>query len=176
MALPVGAGAPWPSDLDAVLGFFTGLPPLLIYLVLGAGSALENVIPPIPADTFVLLGGFLSELEGLDAPLVFLVTWGSNVVSALAVYWVGLTHGPSFFRQGWGRHLLNDHQMERMRLFHQKWGVVAIFLTRFLPGLRAMVPCFGRGQPDRLVAGGRPSRDRVRDLVRGTRMAGQHGG
>ena len=39
-----------------------------------------------------------------------------------------------------GRHLLNDHQMERMRLFHQKWGVVAIFLTRFLPGLRAMVP------------------------------------
>ena len=140
MALPVGAGAPWPSDLDAVLGFFTGLPPLLIYLVLGAGSALENVIPPIPADTFVLLGGFLSELEGLDAPLVFLVTWGSNVVSALAVYWVGLTHGPSFFRQGWGRHLLNDHQMERMRLFHQKWGVVAIFLTRFLPGLRAMVP------------------------------------
>ena len=140
MASRVGAGAPWPSDLDAVLSFFLGLPPLLIYLVLGAGSALENIVPPIPADTFVLLGGFLSAFGELDAPLVFLVTWGTNVLSALAVYWIGLTHGPSFFQHGWGRHLLNHHQMERMRLFHEEWGVVAIFLTRFLPGLRAMVP------------------------------------
>ena len=136
----VGARAPWPYSLDAVLGFFLGLPPLLIYLALGVGSALENIIPPIPADTFVLLGGFLSELGDLDAPLVFLVTWCSNVASALAVYWVGLAHGPAFFRQGWGRHLLNSQQMDRMRRFHEKWGVVAIFLTRFLPGLRAMVP------------------------------------
>ena len=66
MASRVGAGAPWPSDLDAVLSFFMGLPPLLIYLVLGAASALENIVPPIPADTFVLLGGFLSALGDLD--------------------------------------------------------------------------------------------------------------
>ena len=140
MASRVGAGAPWPSDLDAVLSFLVGLPPFLIYLVLGAGSAIENIIPLIPADTFVLLGGFLSALGDLDALLVFLVTWSTNVLSALAVYRIGVAHGPSFFRHGWGRHLLNHHQMERMRLFHEEWGMMAIFLTRFLPGLRAMVP------------------------------------
>lgn len=140
MALQVGAGAPWPSDLDGVLSFLTGLPPFLIYLVLGTGSALENVVPLIPADTFVLLGGFLSEVGGVDAPLVFLTTWSANVMSALVVYWIGLAYGPSFFQHGWGRHLLNHHQMEHMRRFHQEWGVVAIFLTRFLPGLRAMAP------------------------------------
>jgi membrane protein DedA with SNARE-associated domain len=126
--------------LDAVLSFFVGLPPFLIYLVLGAGSALENIVPPIPADAFVLGGGFLSALGGLDAPLVFLVTWSTNVLSALAVYQISRAHGPSFFQHGWGRHLLNHHQMERLRLFHEEWGVVAIFLTRFLPGLRAMAP------------------------------------
>jgi membrane protein DedA with SNARE-associated domain len=140
MASQAGAGEPWQSDLDAVLSFFVGLPPLLIYFVLGTGSALENIVPPIPADTFVLWGGFLSALGRLDAPLVFLVTWSTNVMSALAVYWISLAHGPSFFQHGWGRLLLNHHQMERMRLFHEKWGVVAIFLTRFLPGLRAMAP------------------------------------
>jgi membrane protein DedA with SNARE-associated domain len=140
MSSQVGEGAPWPSDLDTVLSFFTGSPPSLIYLVLGAGSALENIVPLIPADIFVLLGSSLSSVVGLDAPLVFLITWSANVMSALTVYWIGLAHGPSFFQHGWGRLLLNHHQVERMRRFHQEWGMVAIFLTRFLPGLRAMVP------------------------------------
>jgi len=140
MASQAGAGEPWPAELDAVISFFVGLPPHLTYLVLGTGTALENIVPPIPADTFVIVGGFLSAVGGLDAPLVFLVTWSTNVMSALAVYWISLAHGPSFFQHGWGRHLLNHHQMERMRLFHEEWGVVAIFLTRFLPGLRAMAP------------------------------------
>ncbi len=140
MILQLGAGAPWPSDLDGALGFLMGFPPFLIYLILGTGSALENIVPLIPADTFVLLGGFLSEVGGLDAPVVFLTTWSANVVSALLVYWIGLAYGPSFFQHGWGRLLLNHQQLEHMRRFHQEWGVVAIFLARFLPGLRAMVP------------------------------------
>ncbi len=126
--------------MEAVLAFFERLPPFLIYLALGAGSALENVVPPIPADTFVLLGGFLSAQGMISAPLVFLVAWGANVASALVMFWVGATHGPSFFQRGWGRHALNPHQMERMARFYQRWSVVAVFFARFLPGLRAVVP------------------------------------
>lgn len=126
--------------MDAVLAFFERLPPFLIYLVLGAGSALENVVPPIPADTFVLLGGFLSAHGMISAPVVFLITWGANVASALAMFWIGATRGPSFFERGWGRKLLNPHQMERMGSFYQRWGVAAVFFARFLPGLRAVVP------------------------------------
>src|SRR5690606_17773092 len=60
--------------------------------------------------------------------------------TALGVYWVGLRHGRAFFEHGLGRHVLNAHQMERMRAFYRRWGVGAIFLARFLPGLRAVVP------------------------------------
>ena len=126
--------------MDAILAFFERLPPFLLYLVLGAGSALENIIPPIPADTFVLLGGFLSARGLISAPGVFLVTWGANVASALAMFWVGVTHGPSFFERGWGRKLLNPDQMKRMGGFYERWGVFAVFFARFLPGLRAVVP------------------------------------
>lgn len=126
----------------AVLAWFRDLPNPAIYLLLGAGAGIENVIPAVPADTFVVLGGFLSAIGDLDVRWVFLVTWLCNVASALMMYRVGLRHGEAFFRTGVGRHLLNSHQMERMSAFYARWGTPAIFFTRFLPGLRAVVPVF----------------------------------
>jgi membrane protein DedA with SNARE-associated domain len=129
--------------LDTVVDWLGGLPPLLVYLALGAGAAVENVFPAVPADTFVLLGGFLTAFrDALNPVWVFLATWLLNVASALFMYRLGYTHGRSFFQTGWGRHLLNPRQMERMRLFYREWGALAIFFTRFLPGLRAVVPIF----------------------------------
>lgn len=128
--------------MSQVLGFFTGLSPFLVYVVLGAGAALENVFPPVPADTFVVLGGFLAAQGRADAVGVFLVTWGANVVSALAVYGLGRRYGRGFFRGGLGRHLLRPHQFERLQGFYDRWGHWAIFFTRFLPGFRAVVPVF----------------------------------
>lgn len=113
-----------------------------LYLMLGLGSALENVIPAIPADTFVALGGFLSVVGRLDATWVFLVTWLFNVASALAMYRLGYWQGSPFFEVGWGRHLLNPHQLQRMSAFYDRWGTPAIFVTRFLPGVRSVVPVF----------------------------------
>lgn len=128
--------------MSAILDFLGALPPLLVYAVLGVGAALENLVPPVPADTFVLLGGFLAA-RGLSDPwIVWGVTWGANVGSALAVYGVGHRYGRVFFEEGLGRHVLNEHQMTRMRGFYSRFGVAAVFFTRFLPGLRAVVPAF----------------------------------
>lgn len=114
----------------------------MTYTLLGVGAALENVVPAVPADTFVALGGFLSSLGDLDARVVFLVTWVCNVASALVMYRLGYTRGRSFFMDGWGRRFLAPHQIARMQTFYARWGLLAIFLTRFLPGLRAVVPVF----------------------------------
>lgn len=130
------------DSMESVFGFLAGLPPAVAYLVLGVGAALENVVPPIPADTFVLLGGFLAGRGLLGAWSVFLTTWGANVLSALAVYWAGHRHGRPFFREGLGRHIVTRHQLQRLGRFYERWGILAIFFTRFLPGLRAVVPAF----------------------------------
>lgn len=128
--------------MDAVLSFFESQGPVFLYVLLGAGSALENLFPPIPADTFVLLGAFLAAGGRADAWTVFLVTWLSNTASALLVFWTGRRYGPSFFQAGLGRRLLNPSQLRRLRRFYDRWGLPAIFFARFLPGLRAMVPVF----------------------------------
>jgi membrane protein DedA with SNARE-associated domain len=124
------------------LAWMDALPGPTLYLLLGAGAAVENVVPAVPADTFVALGGLLAAFGTLDARWVFLTTWVCNVASAMAVYRLAFTHGRAVFDTSVGRFVLKPHQLERMARFYQRWGLPAIFLTRFLPGLRSIVPVF----------------------------------
>jgi len=128
--------------MNELLDLVTGLPIELVYLLLGAGAALENIFPPVPADTFAALGGFLAGRDVLTPWRVFVVTWSANVASALVVYGIGHRYGRSFFEVGLGRYVLREHQLARMRRFYRRWGTFAIFFTRFVPGLRAVVPAF----------------------------------
>ena len=128
--------------MNAILSFLSAQGPVLLYVLLGLGAAVENLFPPIPADTFVLIGAFLAASGRADAWTVFLVTWLTNALAALLVYWMGYRFGRPFFQVGLGRHLLNPGQLRRLDAFYQRWGLPAIFFARFLPGLRAMVPVF----------------------------------
>jgi membrane protein DedA with SNARE-associated domain len=130
------------ETIQEILGALTQLPPLLIYLVLGAGAALENVVPPVPADTFVLAGALLAARGAANAWVVFLVTWLFNVLSAVAVYAAARRYGLRFFKMPIARWLLREHQLEEIGGFYGRYGVPAIFVSRFLPGWRAMVPVF----------------------------------
>jgi membrane protein DedA with SNARE-associated domain len=124
------------------IAWMNALPDMLVYLALAGGAAIENVVPAVPADTFVALGGFLAGAGDLDARWVAAVTWLANVTSALIVFRLSRAHGPTFFRSRWGEALVRPHQMERMGRFYQRWGLPAIFFSRFLPGVRAVVPIF----------------------------------
>jgi len=128
--------------VDGLLVWLRDVPPLLMYAVLGVGAAVENVVPLIPADTFVLLGGFLAARGSASEGVVFLVTWTSNVLSALAVYAAAYFYGESFFKTRLGRYVLDPRQVGIVRRFYRRWGAAAIFYTRFLPGLRAIAPVF----------------------------------
>jgi membrane protein DedA with SNARE-associated domain len=129
--------------LEQFLTKLASLPPLLIYLVIGSGAAVENFVPPIPADTFVLLGAFLSAGGRASAWTVFLVTWLANITSASIVYFLAHKFGRTFFLEHHlGKLLINERQMQQIGTFYKKWGTPAIFMSRFLPAFRAMVPVF----------------------------------
>ena len=99
-------------------------------------------MPPVPADTFILLGGFLAARGSASVAVVFAVTWLANTSGALLVYGAGYRFGPPFFDTRLGRVLLHPEQLARLRRFYRRRGTPAIFLARFLPGLRAVVPAF----------------------------------
>lgn len=130
------------SLIEAILDLLSRLAPEWIYLGIGLGAAVENLFPPIPADTFVVFGAFLSAQGRATALGVFLVTWASNTTSALLVY--GLAHrwGAGLFRTRVGRWLLRPRQLERLAVLYHAHGSKIILASRFLPGFRALVPVF----------------------------------
>ena len=118
------------------------VPDIVLYFGLSIGAGIENFIPAVPADTFIAIGGLLAGTGDLDAFWIFIGTWICNVAGAVFIYRLSHVHGPSFFEKQMGRHLLRPHQMLRMESFYTRWGPLAIFLSRFIPGVRAITPVF----------------------------------
>jgi membrane protein DedA with SNARE-associated domain len=128
--------------MSEALDLLAALPGWAVYALLAVGAAIENLVPPIPADTFVVVAGLLASRGVVDPWLAGFLTWAANVAGALLVYRMGDRYGRGFFEQGAGRYVLRPGQMRRIETFYVKWGTPAIFLARFLPGLRAVVPAF----------------------------------
>ena len=125
--------------LDRVLAFLAALPTLPTYLVLMFLSAVENVFPPAPADVALLLGAFLARQGKLSAPILGVACWLANTASAAWIYLFARSHGAAFFREGWGSRLLPPAAMRAVEDAYRTHGALGIFVTRFLPGVRAAV-------------------------------------
>lgn len=128
--------------LERLLDALAALPLVPTYLVLMALSALENVFPPVPADTAVALGAFLARRGEISVVPLAILCWLANLASACGTYLVGRRHGRAFFRNGWGRKVMPPEVLAGLEEAYARWGTAAIFVSRFLPGLRAAVPPF----------------------------------
>jgi len=128
------------QDIQRLIELLAAFPPVGAYAIIALGSALENVFPPVPSDTFVVLGAVLADRGGLVPMTVLLVAWIANVTGAMFVYAVARRQGPEFFTEGWGRRVLRPHQFSRVSRFYGRYGLWAIFLSRFLPVLRVVIP------------------------------------
>ena len=128
--------------LERLLDALASLPLVPTYLVLMALSALENVFPPVPADIAVALGAFLARRGEVSVVPLAALCWLANLASAAGTYVVGRRHGRGFFRDGWGRKLMPPEVLAALEEAYARWGTSGIFLSRFLPGVRAAVPPF----------------------------------
>jgi membrane protein DedA with SNARE-associated domain len=97
----------------------------------------------VPADLAIALGAFVAGQGGTVTMLgIFFATWIPNVASAIGTYWVARTVGRALADTRAGRKLLAPAAMralERAYRRHHLWG---IFVSRLLPGYRAVVPPF----------------------------------
>jgi membrane protein DedA with SNARE-associated domain len=125
--------------VEAFLDRLASMPVPALYAALAVVAALENVFPPVPADTVVAFGSFLAARGQGTALGVFLVTWAGNIAGAMLIYAVGRRYGAEPLE----RRLLGERAAEaesRLRKLYSRYGLVALFVSRFLPGVRAIVP------------------------------------
>jgi membrane protein DedA with SNARE-associated domain len=128
--------------LDRFLEWLFHLPRVPTYAVLALLSALENVFPPVPADVAVALGAFLAAQGEVSAVLLGVICWAANQASAAGMYFFARRHGAAFFGEGWGRKLMPPEAMAVIQEAYDRFGVLGIFFSRFLPGIRAAVTPF----------------------------------
>ena len=128
--------------LDRFLEWVAQLPELAVYLVLMALSALENIFPPVPADVAVVLGAFLAQHGLTSAPVLGVLCWLANTASSAAMFFYARRHGRRFFESGWRGKLVPAEAMTAIEKAYARHGVLGIFISRFLPGIRAAVTPF----------------------------------
>lgn len=105
-------------------------------------AALENVVPPVPADTAVALGAFLTHRGVTSLPTVYAVTLLANVGGAAGVYFAARRYGRRLFATRVGQRLLSPSALAVIEREYLRFGILGIFFGRFLPGVRAVVPPF----------------------------------
>ena len=114
-----------------------------MYLTIAALAALENIFPPVPADTAAALGAFLAARNpAIWIWVVYVVTVTSNVATASLTYALARRHGQAFLESRLGRRLINEHAVSVVRHRYERHHTWAIFASRILPVYRAVVPPF----------------------------------
>ena len=125
----------------SLIDWLSHVPLSVLYLLMAAFAAVENVFPPVPADTVVALGSWLAARGQGSAFWAFFATWVGNIAGAGAMYAVGRRHGTAWMHKRFPA--LGDATNERrLRELHGRYGAISLVLSRFIPGVRALVPPF----------------------------------
>jgi membrane protein DedA with SNARE-associated domain len=123
--------------VDQLLEFLRGLNPLALYAVACVAAAAENVFPPLPSDVVVAFAAFLAAQGRGSALGAFLSVLLGNVAGAMFMYRVGAKFGAERVLRRFGA---AGPQEAKLRDWYGRYGVGAIVVSRFLPGVRAIVP------------------------------------
>lgn len=137
-------------------------------LLLGLAALLEYLLPPVPGDTVVLLGG-VYVARGKQPWLLVLaaVTLGS-VLGAATNWLVGRAVARRFERNPQARPLLGltPARLAGVQRRMERWGAWLLVFNRFIPAVRALV----------FVAAGAARLPLGRTLALGAVSALMHGG
>jgi membrane protein DedA with SNARE-associated domain len=127
--------------MHGVVEWLSSLPTSLLYVVLAVVGAAENIFPPLPADSVVALGSWLAARGQGTAIIAFLAPVLGNIAGAAAMYYVGRSHGADWMHRKFPA-LANERNERRLEALYGRYGVAALVLSRFIPGVRAIVPPF----------------------------------
>ena len=127
--------------MQGILDWLAALPPGTLYLLMFLAAAIKNVLPPLPFDTIVAFGCFLAGRGTGSIVAAFAVTWAGNLSGAAVMYGAGKKYGA----RRMDRQLLGekgDAAESRLEELYNRYGLAALFVSRFIPGVRAVVPPF----------------------------------
>ena len=115
----------------------------LAYLTICLAMFLENIIPPIPSEIIMPLGGFFVYQQKLN--FYILVFWGlfGTILGSLPWYYLGRLVNEkrlSNFLDKKGKYLgISSNDLIKSKRWFEKYGVSLVFWGRLVPGVRTLI-------------------------------------
>lgn len=125
--------------LDAISNWVSTIPVGALYALLGATAFIEGIFPPIPADIVVALGSFLAARRGANLELTAASIVIGSVAGSMVVYSAARRFGAAWLHARLKRAGIDNLEM-KLEVMYSRYGMTALFVSRFLPGLRAITP------------------------------------
>jgi len=124
--------------VDKLLDFFRSLEGWGGYVFLFLSSLGENLFPPMPGDTFVVLGAFMVGRGQLAFLPAYLMATAGSISGFMILFFIGRRWGREIFKGKRGR-LFSENQLAQVELWFARYGYLVIGVNRFLSGFRALV-------------------------------------
>jgi membrane protein DedA with SNARE-associated domain len=121
---------------------FSQISPAMAYVILGLSAFTENVLPPIPGDTVVVLGAYLVSLGQLTFWGVYISTTIGSVIGFVTMYYIGRKFGRSFIYKKSRLKMFKEEDIRKTEIWFGKWGYWVIVANRFLSGTRSVISLF----------------------------------
>ncbi len=121
------------------LQWLASLPAPWLYAAIVVAAFAENVFPPLPADTVVALGAFVAARGDGTVFGAWAATMVGNVSGAMVMFALGRKVGI----QGLSKRFPRAFPVEASGRVAQRFrdrGLIALVISRFLPGVRGFVP------------------------------------
>lgn len=127
--------------LETVIAWLGDLPIGTLYVAIAGLSAFENFFPPFPSDGVIAFGSFLASRAQGSPFTVFVLGWFGNVAGAMVTYTLARRFGSDMILKRLERYA-GPTAENRMKDLIARYGFGGLFVSRFLPGVRAVVPPF----------------------------------
>jgi membrane protein DedA with SNARE-associated domain len=124
--------------IDRLEALFQSLSAPWGYVFLFLSCYVENVFPPIPGDTFVVLGAFLVGRGRMDFLPAYVSTLLGSILGFMTLYAVGRKWGRRWFEGRKGRFFSAEH-LGRVEQWLARYGLWVLVFNRFLSGFRSVV-------------------------------------
>jgi membrane protein DedA with SNARE-associated domain len=129
-----------PAELGGLAGWVVDVIDALGLLGVGILTLLENLFPPIPSEVVLPLAGFLAGRGRMSFLGALMAATVGSMVGAWLLYWVGGSLGLRRVEALARRlPLVEDDDVQRANSWFDRHGAAAVFIGRFVPGVRSVV-------------------------------------
>ncbi len=116
------------------------LSPLWIYIILFLSAFFENIFPPIPGDSVVVIGAYLVGIGKLNIYMAFILTTMGSISGFFFLFLISYRYGESIlekkFLKGYKKTIF------KVEKWFKKYGYGVILVNRFLSGARSVISIF----------------------------------